>query len=159
MRRINRIFWHCSATPAGMDIKAGTIRKWHTLERGWSDIGYHWIIELDGTVKAGRPEWRTGAGVRGHNSDSIHICYVGGGRTQPRDTRTPEQRAALYKLTAEIIERYPGARVFGHNSIDRGKACPSFSAESDWREHLKSLTVPAPRGDGCPGCCVCLGEG
>ena len=52
MRTIERIILHCSATPEGRDVKVETITDWH-LGRGWSDIGYHFVIELDGTIKEG----------------------------------------------------------------------------------------------------------
>ena len=55
MRELNRIILHCSATPEGRDVPASVIRRWHIEDRGWSDIGYHFVIRLDGTVEAGRP--------------------------------------------------------------------------------------------------------
>lgn len=133
-RLIKRIIWHCSATKEGQDVKTSTIRGWHVNERGWRDIGYHFVIELDGSVHTGRPLRMPGAGVKGHNVNSAHLCYVGGveadGKT-PKDTRTPAQRSALYKLTGELIERFPGATVHGHNEYSN-KACPSFDAQRDW---------------------------
>ena len=60
MRKIDKIIVHCAATREGQDIKTDTIRDWH-LKRGWSDIGYHYVIELDGTIGIGRPIERSGA--------------------------------------------------------------------------------------------------
>lgn len=149
MRKIDKIIWHCSATPAGMDVKGATIKVWHTKDRGWSDIGYHYVIELDGTIYQGRPLERPGAHTRGHNDDSIGICYVGGGVTDPSDTRTPEQKRALYALTDDLIRRFPGATVHGHREF-ASKACPSFDAQKDWSEHKsrKEAATTAP----CPHC-------
>ena len=53
MRRIKKVIIHCSATPEGRDVKTETIRQWH-LDKGWSDIGYHYVIELDGSINVGR---------------------------------------------------------------------------------------------------------
>ena len=64
---------HCSATPAGRPHNAAEIRRWHVDGNGWSDIGYHYVILIDGTVEAGRPLWRKGAHTKGHNND-IGIC-------------------------------------------------------------------------------------
>jgi N-acetylmuramoyl-L-alanine amidase len=139
MRTINRIIWHCSATPEGRDVKIATIRGWHVDDNGWSDIGYHYVIELDGSVREGRAEAEIGAHVGGHNGDSIGICYVGGmdaANVAAKDTRTPAQRSALYALTDELIERYPGATVHGHNEF-ASKACPSFDARTDWEARLR----------------------
>ncbi len=50
---INLIVVHCAATPPSMNIGAAEIRKWHT-DKGWSDIGYHYVIRRDGTQEEGR---------------------------------------------------------------------------------------------------------
>ena len=88
MREINRIILHCSATPEGEHISTETIRDWHVNKRGWSDIGYHFVVLLDGTIEAGRPLDRVGAHTKGHNEDSIGICIVGGvdADNNPKDT-------------------------------------------------------------------------
>ena len=77
MRDIKKIIIHCSATSAEMDIGAKEIAQWHK-DRGWSDIGYHFVIRRDGTIEHGRPVERPGAHARHHNNDSIGICLVGG---------------------------------------------------------------------------------
>jgi len=144
MRPINRIIWHCSATPEGRDVGVEEIRRWHVEGRGWSDIGYHFVIELDGKVQTGRPLARMGAHVAGHNRDSIGICYVGGvdAQMKPKDTRTDAQRTALYELTAKLRQRYPGATVHGHNEF-ANKACPSFDARADWQAYVLTLPIEA----------------
>lgn len=127
MRPIDEIILHCSATPRGRDVSADDIRAWH-LQRGFSDIGYHYIVLLDGSVAEGRPEEKAGAHCLGHNAHSIGICYVGGldsdGIT-PADTRTPAQTAALRRLVAGMMKKYPGASLHGHREF-AAKACPCF---------------------------------
>lgn len=142
MRQINRIIWHCSATPEGREVTVDEIRRWHVQDRGWSDIGYHYVIELDGTVQMGRPLARAGAHVVGHNHDSIGVCYVGGvdKNNKPKDTRTAAQRKALHELTVKLRQRYPGATVHGHNEF-ANKACPSFDARSDWQAYVLGLPI------------------
>ena len=51
MRNINKIIVHCSATPEDRDVSIDTIRKWHVEDNGWSDIGYHWVIPLSGSIE------------------------------------------------------------------------------------------------------------
>jgi N-acetylmuramoyl-L-alanine amidase len=149
-RPIRRIIWHCSATPEGRDVSSDEIRRWHTdprpAGRGWRAIGYHYVIRLDGTIEPGREEHEVGAHVIGHNTDSIGICYVGGtdSRGRAKDTRTPAQKTSLYKLTGELLRRYPGASVSGHNEY-AAKGCPSFDARSDWAAHASRL--PMHRGE------------
>ena len=134
MRKINKIIIHCSATPEGKNFTVEDIRRWHTMPvakggRGWTDLGYHYVIYLDGSVHPGRPEEKIGAHCKGQNANSIGICYVGGitadGRKIPKDTRTPEQKAALRILLGSLKRKYPEATVHGHREF-AAKACPSF---------------------------------
>jgi len=155
MSDVKYIVWHCAATPEGSQVSTAEIRSWHVDGRGWRDIGYHYVIELDGSIHKGRPldddheleAFEVGAHVRGVNSKSVGICYVGGvaadGKT-PKDTRTDAQKTALYSLTARLLEQFPGAEVVGHNRF-ANKACPSFDAAADWAQHRASLQVPPRR--------------
>lgn len=132
MRKINKIIIHCAATPEGRNFTVEDIRRWH-LQRGFRDIGYHYVIYLDGSVHTGRPIEQIGAHTLNHNNHSIGICYIGGcakdGKT-PKDTRTEAQRSALVKLVAELRAKFPGATVHGHNEF-ANKACPSFNVQKD----------------------------
>jgi N-acetylmuramoyl-L-alanine amidase len=132
-RKIDKLFIHCSATPEGRDVKTETIRSWHVKGRGWSDIGYHFVIELDGSVKAGRALHRSGAGVRGHNAHSIHVCYIGGidKDKNAKDTRTDAQKDSLNKLISALMLDHPEASVHGHNEFS-AKACPSFDVQKEF---------------------------
>lgn len=132
MRDINKIILHCSATPEGRHVTAETIRKWH-LDRGWSDIGYHFVVYLDGTVVAGRPVSRVGAHVKGRNRDSIGVCYIGGvdDKGKAKDTRTLEQMQALELLLEDLLNEYPNATLHGHNEFS-SKACPSFNVREEY---------------------------
>jgi len=137
MRAINKIIIHCSATPEGRNDTVDDIWDWHVNGNGWSDIGYHYVIHLDGSVHEGRQEETRGAHTSGQNHDSIGICYVGGmnaDMTAPKDTRTPEQKAALRELVHELLSRYPEASVHGHREY-ANKACPSFDVQAEaWDE-------------------------
>ena len=133
MREINKIILHCSATPEGRHVTAETIRQWH-LDRGWSDIGYHFVVYLDGTVVSGRPVSRVGAHVKGRNKDSIGVCYIGGvdSTGSPKDTRTLEQKETLEKLLEDLLKEYPEATLHGHNEFS-SKACPSFNVRDEYQ--------------------------
>ena len=132
-RKIDKIILHCAATPEGRDVKTETIKSWHVKGNGWSDIGYHFVIELDGSVHNGRPMHRIGAHTKGHNATSIGICYVGGMDKDktPKDTRNEVQRAAMDKLISSLLEEYPGATIHGHNEF-AAKACPSFDVQKEY---------------------------
>lgn len=137
-RNIKELIVHCSATPEGEDYTVEQIRQMH-LTRGFSDIGYHYVIYRDGSIHAGRDESISGAHCTGHNSISIGICYIGGcpprsvknWDKQGKDTRTPQQKLALVKLLKELKKKYPQAKVYGHNRF-ANKACPSFNAKKEY---------------------------
>ena len=99
MRDIDYIVIHCAATMPSMDVPIERVRKWH-LQRGWSDIGYHYYITRDGEIHKGRKLSTIGAHVRGYNKNSIGICYEGGINEsgEPEDNRTPEQKKSLLNL-------------------------------------------------------------
>ncbi|MGR5266305.1 N-acetylmuramoyl-L-alanine amidase [Vibrio astriarenae] len=130
---MKRITIHCTATPATMLVTADKIRQWH-LARGWSDIGYHWVISRDGKVETGRSMQRTGAHVRGHNRDNIGICLVGGvsKEFEPEDNFTPEQFKALATLIHTLRHCYDIAldKVQGHHFYHPHKACPCFDVNA-----------------------------
>lgn len=132
-RTIKEIIVHCAATPEGKDYSVDTIRQWH-LQRGFSDIGYHYIIGIDGSVYKGRDESVVGAHCTNHNSISIGVCYVGGyakdGKT-PKDTRTEAQKKSLLKLLKELKSRYPLAKIHSHKDF-AAKACPCFDATKEY---------------------------
>ena len=131
MREITEIIIHCSATKEGHPFFAADIDRWHKAQ-GWSGIGYHYVIDIDGKVETGRAEYQTGAHAKGHNANSIGICYIGGLdiNGKPKDTRTPEQRKSLAELVARLKVKYPKATVHGHNEF-ANKACPGFNVRKE----------------------------
>ena len=136
MRKLTEIIIHCSATEEGKDFKAANIKKWHTLPppkgRGWKDIGYHFVIDLDGTIEKGRPIEQIGAHCLGHNSRSVGVCYVGGLRHgKPDDTRTEEQKKALRKIVSELRRKYGVLEVHGHCEY-ANKKCPCFDVRKEF---------------------------
>lgn len=134
MRNINKIIVHCSATPEGKDFSVVDIRRWH-LQRGFSDIGYHFVIYRDGSVNIGRPLQKSGAHCSGHNKNSIGVCYIGGVATDgktPKDTRTSAQKDSLVRLITELRQQFPNASVHGHREF-ANKACPCFNASEEYK--------------------------
>ena len=134
------IILHCSATREGQDIKAKTIKQWHK-ERGFDDIGYHYVIDLDGTIEKGREEDLVGAHCKGHNATSIGICYVGGcdKNMKPKDTRTPEQKRSMLSLVRKLVNKYkiPVTQIWAHHDFDKHKACPSFDVSEFRKDYIK----------------------
>ena len=132
MRRIDEIIIHCTATIEGKNFKAKDIDKWHK-QRGWKGIGYHYVVDLDGTIEKGRPESEIGAHTVGHNRYSIGVVYVGGldKNGKPKDTRTEEQKEALLEILRQLLFRYTKATIHGHNEFAK-KACPCFDVRKEY---------------------------
>ena len=138
MRKINKIIIHCSATREGEDISAAVIDRWHR-DRGWSGIGYHYVVSLNGNIEYGRPIDKQGAHVKDHNKGSIGICYIGGvesergsnGKWIAKDTRTPEQKESLLLLLKTLKKMHPDATIHGHNEF-AAKSCPCFNAYQEY---------------------------
>ena len=135
MRAINLLVVHCSATREGQDVPIDTIRGWHVNGRGWSDIGYHFYIDINGEILKGRDIARMGAHTLGKNRNSIGICYCGGveedGKT-PKDTRNDKQKVALLAVLRTLKAMYPDAEIHSHNDY-ANKACPSFDATDEYK--------------------------
>ena len=129
-RTITDIIIHCTDTKAGQNYTVEQCRADH-IKRGWSDIGYHYLIYRDGSIHNGRDVDIAGAHCEGHNTHSIGVCYVGG---KGGDTRTLAQKAALINLLTDLKKLYPTARIVGHRDYDtKGKTCPSFDAKTEYR--------------------------
>lgn len=140
MRPINEIIVHCSATrpewmrDAKTSAKVAEIRRWHVQDRGWSDIGYHYVIDRDGTVAKGRPIEKTGAHTQGKNTGTIGVCLIGGFGSAATDKFEEhyswQQHKALAALLVDLRNQFPAiAKVSGHNQYAQ-KACPGFNVPS-----------------------------
>lgn len=149
MRDIVGIVVHCTATHPDFMENATTaerveeIRRWHVQLNGWSDIGYHYLIDRDGTVAEGRPMSRDGAHVRGHNTGTVGISLFGGHGSSETDAFsdhfTEAQDRALRKLISDIEAPRGDLPITGHNEY-AAKACPGFRV-SRW---LKEGPIAAP---------------
>jgi len=129
---------HCAASQPLPSINAATIRQWHK-SKGWQDIGYHYVIKIDGTVETGREIMEVGAHVAGHNSDSVGICMVGGVDKNGYSVNNfkPAQFKALRKLLNELLARFPKSVILGHRDFKGVKKdCPCFDV-TDWWAGIK----------------------
>ena len=134
LKAVNYIVIHGAATKEDQDIGVEEIRRWHR-QRGWLDVGYHYVIRRDGTIETGRPNDAPGAHARGFNHISLGICLVGGvdGSNNPESNYTHAQWESLEALTRDLLVKHPDATVLGHRDLPKvNKACPSFDAVAWW---------------------------
>ena len=148
MRRIDRIFIHCTASYQETTTEASLRREFKA--KGWKYPGYHYVVQANGHIIHLLDEIDVANGVKGYNAHSIHVAYVGGiDATQPNgiDNRTPEQKIALRELLAKLKSQYPEAKVLGHRDIspdlnhngivdpwERIKECPCFDALIEYKD-------------------------
>jgi N-acetylmuramoyl-L-alanine amidase len=152
MRPINEIIVHCTATrpewwaTRSLAQKIVEVRLWHTRDRGWKDIGYHYLIDRDGKTSAGRPLDQVGAHVAGRNTGTIGIALFGGHGSAATDkfetNFTPAQDVALRSLIADLQRRFGPVPVTGHNQYS-AKACPGFHAPT-WFAAGPTAAAPIP---------------
>lgn len=146
---VKEIILHCSATKEGADIKASSIDAWHK-KQGWKKIGYHYVIDLDGTIEVGRELFEDGAHTIGHNDKAIGVCYIGGldKDGKPKDTRTIEQKEVLYEIIFALMTVFPHLtleNIHCHNEF-ANKACPCFKIADFRNEYLKWLDSHGSKG-------------
>lgn len=150
MNNPKKIIVHCSATKEGEDFDLEDIKSMH-LQRGFNDIGYHFVIKLDGKIQYGREVFTKGAHARigGNNNDTIGVCYIGGldKDGNPKDTRTMAQQSSLLRLNEALILVFPNINeIVGHRDLSPDldgdgkvepfewlKQCPCFDAISEYQ--------------------------
>jgi len=125
-RKIHRVFLHCSASDHAHHDNVATMKKWH-LARGFSDVGYHFFIQKDGTLEYGRDIEKTPAAQKGHNRGTLAICLHG----LKEEKFTQAQFDTLRKLADQIEHNYENISFHGHCEVS-AKACPVF----DYRKVL-----------------------
>jgi N-acetylmuramoyl-L-alanine amidase len=141
MRKIKYIVLHCTA--GSPQQKTESIKDYWKRKLGWKTVGYHKLVNTDGTIETLQPDELPTNGVRGFNQTSIHICYKGG--LNGIDTRTLQQKESLLKLVKEYKKKYPTAFVLGHRDLSPDlnkdgkitqnewvKICPCFSAINEY---------------------------
>lgn len=144
MRRIGYIAVHCTAgrqTQTVSDLQAEFRRK------GWKNPGYHYVVAPDGKITQLLDEGKVSNGVKGFNSVSVNVAYIGGIGADGKvvDNRTDEQKKSLRQLLGMLKKKYPGAVIQGHRDFspdtngngvvdpwERIKECPCFNAKEEY---------------------------
>ncbi len=122
MRQIKRVIVHCSDSERLSHDNYESIYKWHVTEKKWRDIGYHYLILKNGTVKKCRPVHEMGAHCYGQNKESIGICLTG------RYEFSSDQYVSLQKLVDELKWLFGNIEINGHRDFSK-KTCPNFEVK------------------------------
>lgn len=122
-----RIILHHSATKDNQTFSWNDIRRYHTVTRGWRDIGYHFGIEdIEGGIEliVGRFVGEIGAHCKGYNSDSVGICMVGNWSLESPDKYRWEKCLTLVRHLMFFLY-IPREQVFGHREL-AATECPGL---------------------------------
>jgi len=131
MRKIKHIVCHCTATD--QDAKVDAILNYWRTKLGWKNPGYHFLIEENGKIHNLQPLEKPSNGVRGYNSTSIHISYIGG---KDKDDRTDAQKRSMLAVVMTLSAMYPNAIIQGHRDFPNvNKSCPRFDAIEEFSHY------------------------
>ena len=146
MRKIERIFVHCTASSQAWGV--GELSA-EFKRKGWKNPGYHYVVTSDGRIHQMLDDSKVSNGVKGYNSTSVNVAYVGGidAKGKAVDNRTAAQKKALVDLLKILRKRYPKAKILGHRDIspdqkgngrvdqwERIKECPCFDAITEYKD-------------------------
>lgn len=128
--KISKLVVHHSASKAATTKKAD-LERWHK-ERGFSQIGYHKVIEANGGIVEGRPELTQGAHAQGANMGSLGVCVVGNFETE---SPAQAQIASLVKVLTEWCKTHKlnSTKIYGHFNVPGGTtetSCPGKNLKS-----------------------------
>lgn len=151
MRRIKRIFVHCTAS--WQETTTIDSLKMEFRDNGWKNPGYHYVIFPNGKIVQMLDENKVSNGVKDYNSTAINVAWVGGIKYNDNkkimsfDNRTTEQKVALFDLLVKLKLKYRDAIVMGHRDIspdlnhngvvdpwERIKECPCFDAMVEYMD-------------------------
>lgn len=151
MRKISRIFVHCTAS--WQDSTTVDSLKAEFKKNGWNNPGYHYVIFPAGKIVKLLDEEKVSNGVKDYNSTAINVAWVGGIEYDKNkkvinvDNRTNEQKVALFDLLTKLKLRYKEAIIMGHRDIspdlnhngivdpwERIKECPCFDAMVEYMD-------------------------
>lgn len=144
MRTIKFIAVHFTASYQTETIDG--LRK-EFKRKGWKNPGYHYVVSPDGKVTQMLLDEKISNGVKGFNSISINVAYIGGidSNGKPIDNRSAEQKKSLRILLKMLHKKYPNAIIQGHRDFSPDlnkndkiepfeyiKACPCFNAKEEY---------------------------
>lgn len=146
MRKIERIFIHCTASQQTATVKS-IMNEFK--RKGWEYPGYHYLIDSTGKINQLLDTKHVSNGVQGYNQTAINIAYIGGidANGKAIDNRTKEQKQSLIRILLALRKKYPEAKILGHRDIspdtndngivdpwERIKECPCFDAITEYKD-------------------------
>ena len=133
-----KVVVHHSLTKDSGSVSWGAIRKYHTQVMKWSGIGYHAGVELvmsgqevNYEILMGRMWDKSGAHTRGHNTDSLGICFVGNYDIIPPPKRMLMVGAKVIALWLRLFNLSIDD-VYSHHNFNIYKTCPGTQFDMNY---------------------------
>jgi hypothetical protein len=132
---------HHSAGPTSQTVRQ--IQDYHINGKGWSDIGYNFLVDNDGHVYEGRGWLAVGAQAKNHNRSGIGVCFIGDSN---KVTVSLKAKEAIKDLYGEAVRRKGSPlRITGHGLLkDQATSCPGNRLRN-WI--LAGMLSPEPEED------------
>lgn len=129
--KVSKIIIHHTASTKNLDNPKQAIRDiyyWHSITRGWGDIGYNYIVDQQGNVYEGRygGDGVVGAHAGKANIGSIGIAVLGNFEEEDVPNEVVESLSNLINLKA----KYHNIDTTG-NSVFRGENSPNIMGHKD----------------------------
>ena len=97
------------------------IQRLHRQDRGWADVGYHYMLDLDGAIYEGRNLRARGAHTQGRNTGSAGVCLLGDFRFRAPPSAQWEALIALGRWLAAELEL---THLAAHSQFNEATVCP-----------------------------------
>jgi len=113
------------------------IQRLHMRERGYADIGYHFLIDPEGRIYEGRSLSVRGAHTAEHNTGTVGIVLLGNfDESRPAE----KQLESAKTLLRYLVSKYKITHLAGHRDFVLGKTtCPGRYVEDivwEWAGEL-----------------------
>lgn len=135
------------------------VQRVHRNQRGWADVGYHFLVGQNGIIYEGRDWHVRGTHVETFNTGSLGICLLGNFMTQ---APTAPQLNSTLSLINWASERLNLSHIASHRHFNPQTQCPGDNL-FPYMEQFASASgltigtdgyIPPDHADACI-CCGC----
>jgi N-acetylmuramoyl-L-alanine amidase len=124
LQQIVRFVIHHSADPNGTPEKYA---KYHVKTHGWPGIGYHFVIQKDGTIYQTNALETISYNVENYNTGTVGICLTGNFEDELLQAA---QKNSLIFLLKKLVEQLGPKSILPHSAF-KATACPGEHIDTD----------------------------
>jgi len=156
----NTVVIHHSVIDEGDDLASlKEVQRLHQIDRGWADVGYHFLIGKEGSIYEGRPLNVRGVHVAGYNTGTVGVCLIG---NFMEDTLSDLQTQATDAIVQWLAVRLQLTHLAGHRDFNGQTVCPgdnlvtyfeTWAANAELKVGIDGYIAPAETSHA--GFCSC----